>query len=205
MKSKILNNESLKAGDIVLCYSSIMLEEIDGIKYGYSHVAICVNEEEILESVAAGVKKTNINNLLNEYNHVAVLRGEDLWSNDRIAKLNQYAGESIGKPFNADGLKMYRVIKEEYKEAAMERVHGYFEKIVVPSSGDNNKYFCSELVTSAFIKVGIIHESAAIIFAPETFLPEDIGQDKVFGFFIGYIIPYDDYKIPENDYFQYSI
>ncbi len=87
----------------------------------------------------------------------------------------------------------------------MERVHGYFEKIVVPSSGDNNKYFCSELVTSAFIKVGIIHESAAIIFAPETFLPEDIGQDKVFGFFIGYIIPYDDYKIPENDYFQYSI
>ena len=58
---------------------------------------------------------------------------------------------------------------------------------------------------SAFIYLGIIDSAASVVYQPETLSPQDIGKDKTFGFFIGYLLKDNEYKVHESDYFQTSI
>lgn len=113
---------------------------------------------------------------------MAVLRNKELWSENRLQKLDAYTKDQIGKKFNSVG--MYKVPKRKVKqdEEVMQRVDGYFEGSYKPPAYERNTYFCSELVTSAFIHVGIIDEPASILLRPDTFSPENIGRDKAFGF-----------------------
>lgn len=197
--------ESTKAGDILLCYAPESHGKAEGVLSGYSHAAICYAPNKVIESSGAGVKETNIENLLMEYSHIAVFRNDELWSNRRIEALNEFLRSNIGKPFNHIGLGKYQKRKKENQDNEMERVIGFFEGKIPPSSPDRDVYFCSELVTAAFIHVGIIAESASVFFSPETFSPEDIGNDKAFGFFIGYVFRSEDYALPVNDTFKDSI
>ena len=199
---EILNKEQLKAGDVLLCYSSTFEGKVDEISQGYSHAAIYTKNNGIVESSSSGVKTTTVSSLLDEYEHVAVLRNKELWSENRLQKLDEYTKSQIGKKFNSIG--MYKVPKRKVKQniEATQRIEGYFEGNYKPPAYERNAYFCSELVTSAFIHVGIIDESASILLSPDTFSPEDIGQDKAFGFFVGYVISDDEYTIPENDLFR---
>ena len=119
--------------------------------------------------------------------------------------LNKFAAENTGKKFNPFGMRKYSDRKVEHQENAMERVQGYFEGTEPDVTTNRPIYFCSELVTAAFIRVGIIDKPAAILFTPETFSPEDIGKDKAFGIFCGYVKSYPEYNIPDTDYFRTSL
>jgi uncharacterized protein YycO len=204
-KIETVTPESTKAGDILLCFAPEAVGKDEGLASGYSHAAICYAPNKVIESSGAGVKETNIENLLREYSHIAVLRNDELWSESRINALCEFLSKKIGKPFNNLGLGKYQKRKKENQDNAMEQVIGFFEGKISPSSPDRDVYFCSELVTSAFIHVGIIEDSAAVLFRPETFSPEDIGSDKAFGFFVGYIFPCERYELPKNDMFKDSI
>nr|CDQ34915.1 putative distant relative of cell wall-associated hydrolases [Virgibacillus halodenitrificans] len=205
MNLKVIEESELQPGDVLLCYSPDLEGKNEYVKDGYSHVAICVSGRDIVEANSAGVALTNTSNLLDEYGHIAVLRNPELWSPGRLNKLNGFARSKLGKKFNKPGMLRVPQRKEEQEVEAMDRVEGYFEGTYSPAGGNRNVYFCSELVTSAFIEVGIIDESASIVLSPEIFSPEDIGKDKAFGFFVGYIKPHEDYQIPHNDYFRTSI
>ena len=66
---------------------------------------------------------------------------------------------------------------------SVERIQDYFNgkgEIVNPF---REVYFCSELVGSAFIYLGIIDSVASVVYQPETLSPHDIGKDKTFGFY----------------------
>ena len=202
---EILNEEQLEAGDVLLCYSSMLEGKGDEIRHGYSHAAIYTKNNCIVESSSSGVKTTTVSSLLDEYGHVAVLRNKELWSENRLQKLDEYTKSQIGKKFNSIGMHKVPKRKEKQNIEATQRIEGYFEGNFKPPAYERNAYFCSELVTSAFIHVGIIDESASILLSPDTFSPEDIGQDKAFGFFVGYVIPDDKYTIPENDLFRTTI
>ena len=202
---KILKEEELEPGDVLLCYSSALAGKADEISQGYSHAAIYTKNNGVVESSSAGVKTTNVSSLFTEYEHIAVLRNKELWSESRLQKLDEYIQEQIGKKFNPIGMYKVPKRKEMQNEEVMQRVEGYFEGSYKPPAYDKSTYFCSELVTSAFIHVGIIDESASILLSPDTFTPEDIGRDKAFGFFVGYIVPNNEYKIPENDIFRTTI
>ncbi len=202
---KILKEDELEPGDILLCYSSELQGEAEELQNGYAHTAINTYKNSILESSAAGVKTTDLSSLFEEYGHIAVLRNKELWSEERLLKLDEYANDQIGKKFNSIGMYKVPSRKEKQKEVVMENVEGYFDGSYKPLAYEKNTYFCSELITSTFIHVGIIDESASILLSPEVFSPEDIGRDKAFGFFVGYILPYEGYNIPENDTFRTSI
>lgn len=201
----ILREEQLEPGDVLLCYSSALEGKADEFSQGYSHAAINTKSNGIVESSSSGVRTTNISSLFNEYEHVAVLRNKELWSERRLQKLDEFTESQIGKKFNYVGMYKVPKRKEKQQDESMQRVKGYFEDSYKPPAYERNTYFCSELVTSAFIHVGIIDESASILLSPDTFSPEDIGRDKAFGFFVGYIVPNRDYKIPEYDNFRTSI
>lgn len=206
MASNILNKDFIRGGDVLLGYSSELREKSASIQSGYSHAAICISDSCILESSRTGVAITNIDKLLEDYGHIAVLRSDGLWSESRLKILSEFASENVGKKFNHFGIgKKYEARKKEHQNTAMKLVQGYFSGVVPPAPSDREIYFCSELITSAFIRAKVIDESASVLFAPETFSPEDIGKDKAFGFFVGYIIPYAEYKIPENDMFENSV
>lgn len=202
---KTLKEEQLEPGDVLLCYSSALEGKADEINQGYSHAAIYTKTNGIIESSSSGVKTTNVSSLFNEYEHVAVLRNKELWSDSRLQKLDEFTKDQIGKNFNSVGMYKVPKRKEKQDEEVMQRVEGYFEGSYNPPAYERNTYFCSELVTSAFIHVGIIDESASILLSPDTFSPEDIGRDKAFGFFVGYIVPNNQYQIPENDTFKTTI
>lgn len=205
MEPTILKEEELEPGDILLCYSSGLEGKSEEIKNGYSHAAINTQNNGVLESSSTGVKTTSISSLLNEYEHIAVLRNKELWSAERLEKLDEYTKEQLGKKFNSIGMYKVPNRKEKLQNEAMKRVEGYFDGSYKPPAYEKTTYFCSELITSAFIHVGIIGESASILLSPDVFSPEDIGRDKAFGFFAGYIVPDDDYNIPNNDTFRTSI
>jgi len=205
MEISYLNKADLTPGDILLCYSDSLVGKSEYMQNGYSHVAIVTGDKTVADSDSSGVKKTDIEPLLDDYGHVAVLRTPELWGSERITKLDVFVSNKIGSGFNKAGMYRLPERKEKLQNVAMDKIHGYFEGTFKPKSHDQNIFFCSEFITAVFIEVGIIEESASIVFSPETFSPEDIGRDKAFGFFIGYIKPYDEYEIPEEDYFRTSI
>ena len=204
MTLNMLDKNSVQAGDVLLCFSSAMQGKgIVGIEYGYEHAALGLENSKVLEASAQGVAFTCIDKLLVVYEHIAILRAHGQWGAQRLNALREFALENVGKKFNRSGMAKYADRKKKYEDTAMERVHQYFEGTEPPVSAHKELYFCSELVLSAFISVGIIDESAAAtLFTPETFSPEDIGKDKWFGFFIGYIVSHDQYQIPDNDMFR---
>ena len=205
MAPTILKNSEIFAGDVLICYSAMLVSKGELGGSGYSHVAIALKEGRVLESNHAGVRITIIPKLLEDYDHIAVMRNPELWNPTRLLNLEGFANESLGKKFNTQGMYRYAMRKKELLDTAMEKVKGYFEGAESDVKADRQIYFCSELVTSAFIQVGIIDKSAAILFAPEAISPEDIGRDKAFGLFCGYLISHPDYKIPLEDYFTYSL
>jgi hypothetical protein len=183
-------------------------DEETAIGTGYSHVAIALSEERVLEASNKGVQVVSVGSLFEDYDHIAVLREletNELWDEARIKSLEEFAAHATGKRFNQIGLAKFHGRKENYRNDLMERVHGYFEGTTDEVSSNRGVYFCSELVTAAFIHVGIIEQSAAVVFTPETFSPSDIAKDKAFGFFCGYVKYTPDYVIPDGDFFKSNI
>lgn len=92
--------DTLVAGDIILGYgdgkldiSAKLIEKATGSKY--KHAAICLNKKVAVESTLSGVKKDDIKNIINLYNHVAVFRQPDAWDLDRVNILNLFVDKII--------------------------------------------------------------------------------------------------------------
>lgn len=198
----------IQAGDVLLCYSRMTAEEETAIGTGYSHVAIALREGRVLEASNKGVQVVSVAGLLEDYDHIAVLRElntNELWDQARLDSLEEFAAQAIGRRFNQVGLAKFPGRKESYRNDLMERVHGYFEGTTREVPSNRGVYFCSELITAAFIHVGIIEQSAAVVFTPETFSPSDIAKDKAFGFFCGYVKSSSGYAVPSGDFFRSNI
>lgn len=200
----VLDNSSLQPGDVLLSYGTQMMDH-PGCETGYCHAAIYLGSGEILESDSGGVKKSSVEDVLLAYDHIAVMRANDTWSSPRVDALNDFASRQIGKNFNIHGLPRIELLRHASIEAAHQQILDHFAGRGTPVATNRATYFCSELVVSAFIDVGIITQSAAILFKPETLLPIDIAQDKAFGFFVGYIPKNSRYVIPNNDWFRSNI
>jgi hypothetical protein len=199
-----LGPRDIKSGDVLLCYAPELKGKREEVLSGYSHAAICLGDCRLLEAQNPQVHETSVESLLNDYAHIAVLRSEGFWSPDRISRLWKFAADNIGKSFNGIGAGKVGMRRAELIETADDRVRAYF---ATGETIDPNRsvYFCSELVTAALIRVGIIHKSAAPLFDPQAFSPQDIGKDGAFGLFIGYIKSSCDYAVPETDIFWNSL
>lgn len=194
-----------QVGDVLLCYSREMAGKAEGLEHGYSHAAVCLNSTDIFEATGTGVKKSTIEQVLREYGHIAVLRSYEIWSNERIAELHEFAEGKDGRKFNLIGMRRYKEKKDANQQTATDQVLGVFDGKVPPASSDRRSYFCSELVTAVWIHVGIIGRDASVLFRPETMSPEDIGRDKAFGYFVGYILSHEQYAVPVDDIFRTSV
>ena len=205
MTYKIITADKLLAGDLLLCYSPQLKGTDDELKWGYAHVALCGDEGKPFEASDKGVRETTVQKLLAEYEHLAIVRASCTWSADRVSKLSAFLQAQVDKPFNPVGMFKVTKRKKTQEGGQIERIRAYFEGSATPPPSNRSVYFCSELVVAAFIEAGIIKESASMVMPPELYSPEGLAHDKAFGFFYGYIVRDDAYKIPGDDYFKTSI
>ena len=200
----IMSPTDLEPGDLLVGYSHLYAGEYGG-ETGYSHAAIHIGAGEVLESDGQGVQINDIDHVHLAYDHLAVLRTEDMWSPARISRLRAFAQTHVGKRFNAKGVSELEAVRVQSIQALHRDLEKYFltrHRMVNPS---RELYFCSELVSAAFIDAGVISESAALCFRPETLTPGDLMKDKAFGFFVGYLPKTSSYQIPDDDWFSTNL
>mgnify|MGYP001587344522 CR=1 FL=1 len=94
---------------------------------------------------------------------------------------------------------------QQHSVQTQERLERFFTGNYPPEVVDRDSYFCSELIVCAFIAAGIIDDSASIVLSPGILSPSDIGRDKAFGFFRGYVLCSTTRQIPQTDYFRTSL
>ena len=133
------------------------------------------------------------------------MRSSDFWDHAGLQVLEDFAGETSGKGFNRFGMLRFEERKKIHGETLMDQIESYFGGTLPSVQTTRDGYFCSELVTAAFIRVGIIDESAAPAFRPETMSPNDIAKDKAFGFFVGYLLSSPAYRLTDDDYFRTAV
>lgn len=201
----IMKQTDVRAGDVLLGYAAITADEEQAKPLGYSHAAIALSNQLVLEASTSGVSIIKINDLLDEYEHLAVLRNRDHWDSERLKGLENFAQKQKGKPFNLHGMQRVPDRKEKHGAEMLKQLQGYFDGSYTPPSPIQSSYFCSQLVACAFIDANLIGESGSIVFSPKVMSPSDIGIDKLFGFFVGYVPRSENYEVPMDDYFRHFL
>lgn len=208
MSLTFISENNLKIGDVLLGYTSSAIgkghEELNS---GYVHASIYLGENEVAEATKRNVQITTFKKAVEDYDHIAVLRQPDAWNENNASRLKAFVQDLIINQvkFNNKGIKGFKNNLKAQYISEQENLEKYFNGQYKPKSPFKEKYFCSELVVSAYIAVGFISESAAIIYNPEVISPSSLGNDSIFGTFLGYIKPYEQYIIPENDQFMHRI
>lgn len=201
---RIIEKNQVLPGDVLVAYSSSVAEK--SALLGYSHAAICCGEGIVAESCVRGVRKNTIDELLEEYEHIAIFRQIHFWNESRLIKLNEFIDTAIASKarFNSQGIRDYEKAKIEHEINLQEKLTEFFDDEFEPPDPNQGVYFCSELVAAAFIAVGILAPSAAVVFDPRVMSPLDLARDATYGLFVGYLIPYEGYTISKEDPFYYQ-
>lgn len=207
MYIKFLKEKELVPGDVILCCSAMTsdkaYQETDS---NYSHAAIHISGGEIAESSCKGVAITSVANLLDNYDHIAVLRNPYIWEGNRIDKLRNFVEKAVEDKasFNTIGIGKYQSRKSQHSISELQRLEQYFKGKLPEIEAERGTYFCSELVVASFLAIGVIDQSAAVVITPEVFSPGDIAKEATFGAFAGYIKASDEIEISENDDFYFQ-
>ncbi len=206
---ELLPVKSLCAGDILLCYSDgkwdIIGDAIDSVTGSrYGHAAIYLGKGLVLEStVVEGVAKIKIQDFLQRYEHVAVFRQPDAWTDENLELLNKFAKNVLSSDahYNLAGVVKYVRVEAKHQATVMREIELFLAGKSISRPTLKKKYFCSELVVDCFIAVGFIAPSAAIYYRSDTFSPVKLANDATFGTFVGYISCNKDHEVSEDDEF----
>lgn len=201
----IMKQTEVRAGDVLLGYAGITAGESQAQPLGYSHVAIALADQQVLEASTSGVAIVTMGKVLDDYEHLAVLRASEFWSAERLIRLETFAKMHSGKPFNYLGMGRVPARKDTHGADVMENLPRFFEGTYTPPPPDQSSYFCSELVVCAFIDAQVISQAASIVVLPKVMSPSDVGLAKQFGFFVGYVTRSAKYEVPLQDYFRRSL
>ncbi len=207
--NKIVSINSLKAGDVLLCYIKKKVDPV-GKKItketdsDYVHAAICIDSTAAAESiVSSGVQKVPLRNIVCRYDHVAVFRQPDAWSQSRVTALNFFIDTIIksGAKYNLSGVAKFRKRKELHDKTIQEQLEAFFKGQTTPDPSLKGQYFCSELVADCFVATEFIQPSAAVHYRSSTTSPGALGRDPTFGTFYGYLACAKNYQVPDSDEF----
>lgn len=198
----ITDVERLIAGDVLLCYSPELVGPVlEATGSCYAHAAICLSPLEVADATEKGVRKSTIYTLLDEYAYIAVKRNRWVWSENRVSELNAFVNRLIsdGVAFNYKGMARLKTQGITPSFEQLQNLDAYFRGDLKGTDPLQDKYFCSELVAAAFYAVGIWSESVAVIFDHRFTTPAGISDEATFGEFIGYLVPYQGYRIDRRD------
>jgi hypothetical protein len=195
-----------RAGDVLLCYARELSDQlVEATGLAYSHAAICLGENLVAEAIRSGVRKVPLKELQEEYAHLVVLRQPDCWNEKRLQLLHRFVDEAVASKtkFNVDGIRQFEARREVHESTLTDKLEAFFAGEHPAPTGNSEHVYCSEFVASLFVRVGFLAPSAAIVFDPSVTSPAHL-DDGVYGFFVGYLIPYEGYAIPPTDHFYHE-
>lgn len=204
-----LSLDQIRAGDVLLCCraskSAQETEIAEATKSEYTHAAICIGRGKAAGAgLDKGIQIHQVRALTRWFDHIAVLRQPDAWSSERIEALTAFAGaaDAAEAGYNYEGLNNFLEIRSTHESTVQERLTEFFDgRHEPPMPTAVGRYTCSEFVVAAFIIIGFIDRSAAIVYSPNVFSPGDLGEDPTFGTFAGYLPLKEGYEIPTSDRF----
>jgi hypothetical protein len=172
----------------------------------YVHAAICSRQNIAAEASGLRVKEIEVETLFDSYDYIAVLHQPDCWSERRVEVLQRFVNDAISRKakFNSAGLRNFEEKKQIHEENLNDKLHEYFDGASAGPLAERDAYFCSELVAAAHVAVGILDPGAALVYDPSVQSPGELANDFTFGIFAGYLIPYPEYTIPDDDEFSHA-
>lgn len=204
---RVLIVNDVQPGDVLLCRSNDLGGEIaDATGSKYVHAAICTRPGKAAEASGHRVKEVEIGSLLDSYSHIAVFHQPNWWPQQRVERLQSFVDEAISRRarFNCVGLRDFEEQRKLHDENLNNKLHDFFEGTLSGPPAERDSYFCSELVVAAHVAVGILEPSAAVTYDPSVQSPAGLAETATFGFFSGYLYPYPEYQLPEDDEFRYE-
>lgn len=201
---QVLTAASVQPGDVLLCRSNDFGGEVaDATGSKYVHAAICTSQNIVAEASGLRVKEVEIEALLDSYDHIAALHQPDCWSPRRVGILQGFVKAAISRKakFNSAGIRDFEEQKRLHEENLNDKLHEYFEGTNAGPAAERDSYFCSELVAASHVAVGILDPGAGLVYDPSVQSPGELANDFTFGIFAGYLIPYPEYQIPDDDEF----
>lgn len=204
---RILTIADVQAGDVLLCRSNDLAGEVADVTGSkYVHAAICTSPGKVAEASGRRVKEVVIESLFDAYDHIAVFHQPDWWPPERVERLQSFIDAAISREakFNCIGLRNFEDEKRLHEENLNNKLHDFFEGTGSYPPAERDSYFCSELVVAAHVAVGILSPSAAVAYDPAVQSPGGLAESATFGFFAGYLYPYREYLLPEDDEFRHE-
>jgi hypothetical protein len=210
--AELIQVHELRPGDVLLCWPKrpdpIATVIQISTKNPYVHAAIVHSTTPPMCAEVrfqgglfgrGALRLTGMNEFINRYQHVAVLRHPDAWPPISVSRLHRFVSNCLGRTrYKAE--KTMRIQKRRDRRwiNATEHLNAFFEgKVRIPRK--SNAFYCSEFVVRCFIEGGYLDDSAAILYWPEDTAPGHLLVDNTFGFLVGYLSCLSAYKIPEDE------
>lgn len=200
--------EDLKFGDILLCngntkYISNKIKK--ATSSNYTHAAIYVGNKKIAHStMAKGVHIDDLDNLINGSLYIGILRQKDIWSENRINKLNNFIeklSNSKLSNYNFNGVINFKTNKSKYNLSIDSLLDEYFKSGKRENKED--KFFCSQFIMECLCAVDYLSDSVLIAYGSHVTSPSDLINQNNCGFFYGFINPHNN-DIPKDDEMLYK-
>lgn len=155
------------------------------------------------DSAKRGIQKGTMEDLFSEYDHIAVFRQPDCWSEGRRNRLIDFVESCIARKakFNFEGIRSFEEAHGAHQIELMEKISDFFDGNFAAPEAERDAYFCSEFVAACIVAVGILSPSATVVYDPKVISPGDLGNDATYGHFVGYLIRDDGYVVPSDDEF----
>jgi hypothetical protein len=182
-----INVSDLQPGDVIFCGDvrrGVKAEAIEGLTDGaYVHCGLYCGHGEIIDSVkGSGVRKTGLQDFLNNYSYLAI--GRCPCEPKFISNALRYAEECIDRCVKYNlidalllPLREYQVFKAQLLETSIYHP--------APKRGSHNRMFCSELVIQCFVKARYIEENH-YIYTPHCCSPSWPAETTLFSL-VGYM------------------
>ncbi|GEN01728.1 hypothetical protein MRA01_62670 [Methylobacterium radiotolerans] len=203
--STIISENDLEPGDILLYRSLNQKPHQRAISLAtgspYTHASIYLGEGLIAEAtVAAGVRIVSLSTQLCGDYCVGVLRSQMGFGTIRSGELIRFVQSlvSAGARYDLMSAVAFRYKKQKHLHDQLDLLKKNFGDFIHEEELIKDSYFCSALVVACYYVVGIIHQSAQIVYPHKLISPADLHRDPTFGWFLGYLLP-PGAKIPAGD------
>jgi len=207
--NRIIDISELKPGDLLLCVMSgntaQQVEQATGSKY--THAGICYDSEQVVHMTLRGIRKHSASQLLNSSQYIAIFRNPYIWSPERLQAFRQFLDDALAnrRRYDMHAAETFEFRRDEHRLNLLAKLYDHFENGLSPDNHNKLQYICSDLVVAAFVEIGFIQPSAAIVYKGDAYSAGDLGRDPTFGFFVGYLKPEGTEGIPVDDEFANKV
>lgn len=159
---KSIQPDVLQMGDIIVSTTSALISSaIKKVTNSeVSHTILYIGDKLVVEAIGGGVTLHTIDEALQEATVAVAFRHQQMDTNTAL-KVRDFAGQQLGKPYNKYGIVKQLLFRLDLWTFCKNKTGQDYDKcrewlgVINLGKGNDNSFFCSELVISAFQNAGL--------------------------------------------------